>query len=414
MERDINSDLGLLERAMETSKAYQNSNFVRKYDGSLDMNKAETLHHYVNKNDLQFAGISKDAKDSDELRRYIVIPMQISKNKDELGGNVTVLLILDPKGHDVGIQYEDETGKKFMLSDKIKANNDKILSAGNLDKVFTKEQLEEEFGIKSLEDVVDKVSKGKHIGLLNGKEVVDRMSGKQPEDKSDQEKDEEKALEEVPEEMRGTIAEICKKTGMNISDLKQTLTIRNPETLIDDIENNKTRVDKNGGEVIALRFRNKEAGTGPDEIILVQGENILPRDEKNNEILTNIMEQNKGNGIKVDNFEDNREEEFKEAVQKILDEAEEKKQILMSAGETENLEEELQKVDNAANEQIEDLVASMKPQSKEMEKVSEMAQADLEDNSSEGAASTGELEDDEVRTTWGDAEKEECKIDREC
>ena len=37
------------------------------------------------------------------------------------------------------------------------------------------------------------------------------MSGKQPEDKSDQEKDEEKALEEVPEEMRGTIAEICKK-----------------------------------------------------------------------------------------------------------------------------------------------------------------------------------------------------------
>ena len=334
MERDINSDLGLLERAMETSKAYQNSNFVRKYDGSLDMNKAETLHHYVNKNDLQFAGISKDAKDSDELRRYIVIPMQISKNKDELGGNVTVLLILDPKGHDVGIQYEDETGKKFMLSDKIKANNDKILSAGNLDKVFTKEQLEEEFGIKSLEDVVDKVSKGKHIGLLNGKEVVDRMSGKQPEDKSDQEKDEEKALEEVPEEMRGTIAEICKKTGMNISDLKQTLTIRNPETLIDDIENNKTRVDKNGGEVIALRFRNKEAGTGPDEIILVQGENILPRDEKNNEILTNIMEQNKGNGIKVDNFEDNREEEFKEAVQKILDEAEEKKQILMSAGET--------------------------------------------------------------------------------
>jgi hypothetical protein len=405
MERDINSDLGLLERAMETSKAYQNSNFVRKYDGSLDMNKAETLHHYVNKNDLQFAGISKDAKDSDELRRYIVIPMQISKNKDELGGNVTVLLILDPKGHDVGIQYEDETGKKFMLSDKIKANNDKILSAGNLDKVFTKEQLEEEFGIKSLEDVVDKVSKGKHIGLLNGKEVVDRMSGKQPEDKSDQEKDEEKALEEVPEEMRGTIAEICKKTGMNISDLKQTLTIRNPETLIDDIENNKTRVDKNGGEVIALRFRNKEAGTGPDEIILVQGENILPRDEKNNEILTNIMEQNKGNGIKVDNFEDNREEEFKEAVQKILDEAEEKKQILMSAGETENLEEELQKVDNVANEQIEDLVASMKPQSKEMEKVSEMAQADLEDNSSEGAASTGELEDDEVRTTWGDAEK---------
>ncbi len=405
MERDINSDLGLLERAMETSKAYQNSNFVRKYDGSLDMNKAETLHHYVNKNDLQFAGISKDAKDSDELRRYIVIPMQISKNKDELGGNVTVLLILDPKGHDVGIQYEDETGKKFMLSDKIKANNDKILSTGNLDKVFTKEQLEEEFGIKSLEDVVDKVSKGKHIGLLNGKEVVDRMSGKQPEDKSDQEKDEEKALEEVPEEMRGTIAEICKKTGMNISDLKQTLTIRNPETLIDDIENNKTRVDKNGGEVIALRFRNKEAGTGPDEIILVQGENILPRDEKNNEILTNIMEQNKGNGIKVDNFEDNREEEFKEAVQKILDEAEEKKQILMSAGETENLEEELQKVDNVANEQIEDLVASMKPQSKEMEKVSEMAQADLEDNSSEGAASTGELEDDEVRTTWGDAEK---------
>ena len=295
--------------------------------------------------------------------------------------------------------------KKFMLSDKIKANNDKILSTGNLDKVFTKEQLEEEFGIKSLEDVVDKVSKGKHIGLLNGKEVVDRMSGKQPEDKSDQEKDEEKALEEVPEEMRGTIAEICKKTGMNISDLKQTLTIRNPETLIDDIENNKTRVDKNGGEVIALRFRNKEAGTGPDEIILVQGENILPRDEKNNEILTNIMEQNKGNGIKVDNFEDNREEEFKEAVQKILDEAEEKKQMLMSAGETENLEEELQKVDNAANEQIEDLVASMKPQSKEMEKVSEMAQADLEDNSSEGAASTGELEDDEVRTTWGDAEK---------
>ncbi len=405
MERDINSDLGLLEKAMETSKAYQNSNFVRKYDGSLDMNKAETLHHYVNKNDLQFAGISKDAKDSDELRRYIVIPMQISKNKDELGGNVTVLLILDPKGHDVGIQYEDETGKKFMLSDKIKANNDKILSTGNLDKVFTKEQLEEEFGIKSLEDVVDKVSKGKHIGLLNGKEVVDRMSGKQPEDKSDQEKDEEKALEEVPEEMRGTIAEICKKTGMNISDLKQTLTIRNPETLIDDIENNKTRVDKNGGEVIALRFRNKEAGTGPDEIILVQGENILPRDEKNNEILTNIMEQNKGNGIKVDNFEDNREEEFKEAVQKILDEAEEKKQILMSAGETENLEEELQKVDNVANEQIEDLVASMKPQSKEMEKVSEMAQADLEDNSSEGAASTGELEDDEVRTTWGDAEK---------
>jgi hypothetical protein len=405
MERDINSDLGLLEKAMETSKAYQNSNFVRKYDGSLDMNKAETLHHYVNKNDLQFAGISKDAKDSDELRRYIVIPMQISKNKDELGGNVTVLLILDPKGHDVGIQYEDETGKKFMLSDKIKANNDKILSTGNLDKVFTKEQLEEEFGIKSLEDVVDKVSKGKHIGLLNGKEVVDRMSGKQPEDKSDQEKDEEKALEEVPEEMRGTIAEICKKTGMNISDLKQTLTIRNPETLIDDIENNKTRVDKNGGEVIALRFRNKEAGTGPDEIILVQGENILPRDEKNNEILTNIMEQNKGNGIKVDNFEDNREEEFKEAVQKILDEAEEKKQMLMSAGETENLEEELQKVDNAANEQIEDLVASMKPQSKEMEKVSEMAQADLEDNSSEGAASTGELEDDEVRTTWGDAEK---------
>ena len=47
----------------------------------------------------------------------------------------------------------------------------------------------------------------------------------------------------------------------------------------------------------------------------------------------------------------------------------------------------------------------MKQQSKEMEKVSEMAQADLEDNSSEGAASTGELEDDEVRTTWGDAEK---------
>ena len=77
-----------------------------------------------------------------------------------------------------------------------------------------------------------------------------------------------------------------------------------------------------------MRFRNKEAAGGADEVVLVQDGQILPEDKRNNATMANLMEQNKGNGTKVHDFRDNREEDFKEDVQDILDFAEEKKEIL--------------------------------------------------------------------------------------
>lgn len=368
--REKNTDLDVIERAWETSKAYQNSTSVQRYDGALDMDRCQTLYNFSHK-ETEFIFTDMDTKSSDNLRKFIVIPMQVSRRADEVGGNVEVNLILDSKGHDIGIHYIDEDGPHFILSPKLKESNDKILEkfAGRVD-----ERELNEFKPDSLEDIVELAAKGKHIGLANEKEVIDRLEEKKPgtkekiEDKEDEEQENEKGIEEVPEELRSEIEEICKKSGMKMSDLKQTLTVTHPGTLIDDIDNNKTNVRENGGNVMALRFRNKEAMGGADEIVLVQDGQVLPSDKRNNETIANLMEQNKGNGDTVHDLRDHREDTFKEDVQDILDFAEEKKEILRN-GNTPNLEEELQKVDDAALEEIKDLAASMKPQSKEMEEV---------------------------------------------
>lgn len=373
------TDLNVVERAWETSKAYQNSNSVQRYNGALDMDRCETVYNMVQK---EFKNL--DTKSSDNLRKYIKIPMQVGRRAEELGGNVEVDLILDSKGHDIGIKYIDENGPHFILSPKIKESNEKILE--KFEKVVEEKDLEE-FRPNSFEDVVELMAKGKNIGLTNEKEVLERLEERKPGSKNDikdkqeeldkqdeldeEERDEnesEKGMDEIPEEQKSEIAEICKKTGRKMSDLKQSLTITHPGTIIDDIDNDKTNIDEFGGEVLALRFRNKEAAGGADEVVLIQDGQVLPEDKRNNAIMSNLMEQNKGNGIKVHDFRDNREEDFKEDVQDILDFAEEKKQMLRS-GNTPNLEEELKKVDEVAMNDIKDLAESMKPQSKEMENV---------------------------------------------
>ena len=160
--------------------------------------------------------------------------------------------------------------------------------------------------------------------------------------------------------MYGEIYQICIENDLNPSDLKQSLTIVDPEEVMNQIDNTRTQVRENGGEVTVLRFRNKEMGSSADKIFMVQNGEMLRSDESNDQKMTELMEDHKGNGVKVENFEDTRIVELEARLENLLQEYNEKKEQIEQNFDnvelTDNFTDE--KRENAREEAISDLRAS--------------------------------------------------------
>lgn len=339
------TDLNPVERAWSFAIIDSNSNYFSKFGKVSNMDQVRTLYKYYQEQparDGKFRDL--DSLNNDKLRKFYVISIEDTKGFSENG---KIDLIVDSTGHDIAITYVGKDGMKLEISPKILKNNAelikglildtnieseldaaKILAPKNIDELVKEINKNDTVAMRSVEDAENRV---KQYDNDESRVKVAKLSpkGKTADLEEREEIDTElKDNSDVPEEMYGDIRKICLENDLDPDDLKQTITVQNPEAVIDQIDNSKTNIKENGGEVTILRFKNKEVNSEADKIFMIQGGELLKKDERNDEKISDIMEKNKSNNVKIQDFEDTRLYDYKIELEKIKSEHEaEKAQI---------------------------------------------------------------------------------------
>ena len=215
--------------------------------------------------------------------------------------------------------------------------------------------------------------------------------------------------------MYNDIYKICIENELNPKDLKQSLTIVDPSALISQIDNSITDVRENGGEVTVLRFKNKEAGANTDRIFMVQGGQLLRADEANDQKMSELMEEHKGNGVKVEDFEDTRMEELEAKLAKLQEEyAEKKAQIEKNYQDVELTDTfTADKRDLALEKSVNDLKETyrgeveaicneyMPPKTQEIQNVEDKTKASIEASEQQTSEPEKKQEEEPKQHIWG-------------
>lgn len=340
MEEKFNTILSPIEQAWTFAKVDMNSTNFKKLGGISNMNRVRTLYDYYKGQGFREGEIKdQDLKDSDKTKNYFVITVDDPTGRSADG---KIDLIVDASGHDVAMTYVGEDGVKFEISPDIIKNNAEMLKNLDLGVDMNPADVAKMIAPKDMDALVREIEKHDTVAMRSSDDAKVRA------DEYDKEKaeqvtvdakekgtrDEEKEAEidaelkensDIPQEMYSDIYKICMENDLNPKDLKQSLTIVDPGELINQIDNSVTDVRENGGEVTVLRFKNKEAGANTDRIFMVQGGQLLKADETNDRKMSEIMEEHKGNGVKVDDFEDTRMQELEARLEKLKEEFDEKK-----------------------------------------------------------------------------------------
>lgn len=343
MEERVNTILSPMEQAWTFAKVDMNSNYFKEFGKNSNMNRVRTLYDYYKSQDFRDGrNNDSDLKDSDKTKNYFVITIDDPTGRSENG---TIDLIVDATGHDVAITYVGEDGQKLEISPKILENNAEMLDGLNFGIDMSSADIAKLIAPKDMEELVRQIEKYDTIAMRStndAKERADEYDGssraqvaveaeKKDETKDAEEKEAEvdaelKENSDIPQEMYSDIYKICIENDLNPRDLKQSLTIIDPGELISQIDNSRTEVRENGGEVTVLRFKNKEMGAAADRVFMVQGGNLLKADEANDSKMSELMESHKGNGVKIEDFEDTRMEELEARLENLRAEYESKKQ----------------------------------------------------------------------------------------
>ena len=429
MEEKFNTILSPMEQAWTFAKVDMNSNYFKEFKGLSNMNRVRTLYDYYKGKDFRECEIKDgDLKDSDKTKNYFVITMDDPTGRS---ANGTIDLIVDSTGHDVAITYVGDDGVKFEISPDIIKNNAEMLKNLELGINMNPSDVAKMMAPKDMDALIKEIEKHDTVAMRSSDDAKVRVDEYDREkatnvtidakEKGREEKEVEidtelKENSDIPQEMYSDIHKICMENDLNPKDLKQSLTIVDPGELIGQIDNSITDIRENGGEVTVLRFKNKEAGAGADRIFMVQGGQLLRADEKNDQKMSELMEEHKGNGVKVEDFEDTRIEELEVRLKALQEEYQAKKdQIEQNYHDVELTDTfTAEKRDLACEESINNLKATYKgeveaicneympPKTQEIQNVEDNVKASMESGEQEQSQEAPEKEDDDAKEhVWG-------------
>ncbi len=352
------SDLSYPEKCWVSALAKTNSDKIGKDHGIVgpeETKKIQTLGFYLKKNKFDLATshrIDSDTLENDNLYRCYVIPVTIP-NPDKGGGEFHINLIVDPRCKDIGFvptnsDFQEIPGAEFELSEKLKGKQDEILKVLNQNAGVLGKEAIDGMAIKSIGDVVEKIAHNEKLVPDSPKEAVEKINEKsnkdleynkenkeveKPEQAKEQgqqenEKEPEGQLseEEIDERMQenkeidssdyGKVKEMCLDNNLDPAKLKQKITVDEPRSISNKMDDRKTQIDENGSSVNMYRFATADVSKGgADVVIMEQNNRVLPYDGSNDQTLTEIMEQHPGNNVKVRDLDDNREEEYYKRVE---------------------------------------------------------------------------------------------------
>lgn len=333
-------DFGLVGQAWEVSKIYMSSNAVKRYNGVLENSSVKTLSTYVKGFGASEFGIDQDTKADDRLAKYNITKMIPTKNLGEFDNAQEVYVITDETGHDIGTLSMVDGRMEFTLSPKIAESNKKILEAFP---EYQRKEFAENYGMDpstlsskdmDFKTVVERLAKGETISIMSKEQVkveckeeiekakmeklaeygdmydIETNSNDNVEELEQELQEQQKVMEGIPESMRAEVAEKCKEQGIRVKDV---LVVTSPELLTKSIDNRKTQISKDGGPVVLIQAAHDGADSLDDDVYAFQDGGELQHTEENDDKLTAIMEQHKGEGTIVD-INNNRAQMMEQAI----------------------------------------------------------------------------------------------------
>lgn len=323
---DERGTFGIVGMAWETAKIYNGSNTISKFDAVIESESLRTLGEFVRdpRNMVETGGLDFDEKSDDMLAKYNIVKITPTRNLSESENVSEMYLITDEKGQDIGVYYpaaeKGEVGK-FILADKYKGQNEKVLSKFAGQKDLIEAEIDREYKVDNIKDLAGKLSRGEALAISEadakgtiredyekkGMTFEEADDGHVLTEEEQQEKSEEQeVLDSMPPELREQAIQFAREHDLKIKDI---LIIQNPESLLKNLgENNKLGITKDGGPIIMLKTNHGGADSLNDDVYVAQSGKSFLHDEQEDEKLETITEVHKGQ----DNIDDLTPEDYKQ------------------------------------------------------------------------------------------------------
>ncbi len=326
-----NNSLDIFERAWGSALIKTNSTFFKQTGEIGDANDVSTLYDYAKTNPNAFTNkISAEKRFDDKLRKFYVMEVD---DKTGRGDNNKATILTDNKGQDIALIYIRDSQVVVEVSPALLKNNEKMLKLasisenGQMLEIGNVEELSKIMEPDSLDKIVDQIEKYDSVKMRGRDDARNRVkdlgieekekagvSGDLNKEESKEKTDEfsEEEIEEVLQEQNiedselDIIVKVCREKGLDPRNIKQTAEVQSPKDLIEDIDNDRTKVNPSGGKVTVLRFKNGDVSQNADKIFMIQDGQMLPADDSNNEKIETILNDNKGDNIRIRDFDDPR------------------------------------------------------------------------------------------------------------
>lgn len=421
-----NNSLDLFERAWGSALIKTNSTFFRMTGEIGDAADVSTLYDYVQKNPNAFTNkISAEKRFDDKLRKYYVMEVD---DKTGRGDNNKATILTDNKGQDIALIYIRDSQVVVEVSPSLLKNNEKMLKLasisenGQMLEIGNVEELTKIMEPDSLDKIVDQIEKYDSVKMRGRDDARNRVkdldieekeraevggdlnNGKKVEENELSEEEIEETLQEqnIETSELDAIVKVCREHGLDPRNIKQTAEVQSPKDLIEDIDNDRARVNPSGGKVTVLRFKNGDMSQSADKIFMIQDGKMLPADDSNNKKVETILDENKGDNVRIHNFDDPREAEvLAEIAQLKMDYENEIDSIknISAANDQESLNDLLDRVTDKYKDEVEGLLDGYNPEVTHDDQIKDEATADID--------ATKEQAEDEINDSQNTQEEEE-------
>lgn len=423
-----NNSFDIFERAWGSALIKTNSTFFRMTGEIGDAGDVSTLYDYVQKNPNAFTNkISAEKRFDDKLRKYYVMEVD---DKTGRGDNNKATILTDNKGQDIALIYIRDSQVVVEVSPSLLKNNEKMLKLasisenGQMLEIGNVGELAKIMEPDSLDKIVDQIEKYDSVKMRGRDDARNRVKDLGIEEKERAEvggdlndgkevnqEEEELSEEEIEETLQeqnietselDAIVKVCKEHGLDPRNIKQTAEVQSAKDLIEDIDNDRTRVNPAGGKVTVLRFKNGDLSQSSDKIFMIQDGQLLPADSANDEKVSTILDENKGDNVRIHNFDDPRETEVLAEIAELKMDYESEIENIKSidaANDPESLNELLDRVTDKYKDEIEGLLDGYNPEVTHDEQIKDDAITDID--------ATKEQAEDEIN------DKEEPEEDEE-
>lgn len=424
-----NNSLDIFERAWGSALIKTNSTFFKMTGEIGDAADVSTLYDYVKTNPNAFTNkISAEKRFDDKLRKYYVMEVD---DKTGRGDNNKATILTDNKGQDIALIYIRDSQVVVEVSPSLLKNNEKMLKLasisenGQMLEIGNVEELAKIMEPNSLDKIVEQIEKYDSVKMRGRDDARNRVKdlgieekeraavggdlndGKEVEEDELSEEEIEETLQEqnIESSELDAIVKVCREHGLDPRNIKQTAEVQSPKDLIEDIDNDKARVNPGGGKVTVLRFKNGDMSQNADKIFMIQDGKMLPADDSNNKKVETILDENKGDNVRIHNFDDPREAEvLAEIAQLKIDYENEIDNIknINAANDPESLNELLDRITDKYKGEVDTLLDGYNPEVTHDEQIRNEATTDID--------VTKEQAEDEIAANQDAQEEEEEKV----